>query len=71
MKYNISGMSLNGKCEYVASGVEANSAFEAEEAFRFAVLEDVVKGHDVTPRGIPFLVDPRTIEIEEAKDGNQ
>lgn len=69
MKYNLSAMSLNRQMEYTASGVEANSPFEAREAFRASVMQGVRREYGITPRGVPYLVDPRTVEIEEAKDG--
>lgn len=66
MRYNISAESINGQVVYDAE-VEASSPFEAKEVFKATVRQSVREKHGVTPSGIPFLVDQRTLEIEEAK----
>lgn len=68
MRYLVKATSLNGKVAYDAE-IEANSPYEAREIFKAQVRQGVRADYGITPRGLPYLADARTLEIGEAKDG--
>lgn len=65
-RWRATGSSVNGSLDYEIV-VEAALETTAREELRQYVVEYVRTNYGVTPRGVPWLVDPRTIKTEEVK----
>ena len=63
-KWHATGTSMNGRKQYEIV-VEATLETTAREMLREYVVQHVRSEYGVTPTGVPWLVDPRTIETKE------
>ena len=62
--WRATGTSINGQLVYEIQ-LEAVLSTTAREMLRECVVDHVRKHYGATPRGVPWLVDPRTICVEE------
>ena len=60
------GTSMNGLQQYEIC-IQAMLETTAREMLREYVVQYVRETHGVTPVGVPWLVDPRTIEVVAAR----
>lgn len=61
----ITGRSLNGERTYEAE-LDAPTRDDAYQVLATAVRQSVRDEFGVTPRGVAYLLDPRTVEYEES-----
>lgn len=63
-RWRATGLSMNGQIGYEIV-IEAMLETTAREMLREFVIQKVRQDYGVTPRGVPWLIDPRTIETKE------